>query len=480
MRFFKILQIPLIAVGFLVPMLIPPLVLSLVSHDGMPKAYLIPLFIALLLNLPSLFLLKNQTSPLRARDGFLLVTLTWFFLTAAGAMPYIFSPYGISIADSIFESACGFATTGATTFTDIEALPRSLLLWRSICHWAGGMGIIVLTVALLPLFGVGGFQLVKAETPGPDKERITPKITSTAKILWLVYFVLTVVLFVLYVLGGMGIFDAVCHAFTTLATGGVSTKNSGIAFYNSAYLEVVTTIFMLLAAFNFNLYVRALRGKIIDIFNNTEARVYFLIFIVSGAVITINLLPLSDTPWTALRYAFFHTASILSTTGSTLTNYEAWPPLSAAILFMLMFVGGCSGSTACGIKVVRWTVLFKQSVNEVRKAIYPRGVFSVQLNKKAGRKDVVYGVAGFIFLYFFIVAVTTLVTAASGFDLWTSFTAALSVTGNIGAGFGRVNQAGNYGFFPDHIKLFFSFTMIAARLELWTVFVLFTKEYWRG
>lgn len=475
------LRIPIFAQGIFVPMLIPPILYAALNGERtMLPALVFPALIALTLSVPMLFLIMRGPAQMRGRDGFFLVSLTWIFLSLLGSLPYYWSGAGIRFTDAVFESVCGFASTGATTISDIEALPRSLLLWRSISHWTGSMGIIVLTVALLPLLGVGGFQLIKAETPGPEKEKIAPKITQTAKVLWLVYFTFTLILFFLYFAGGMDCFDAACNALAILATGGVSTKNEGLRYYNSAYIDVVTTVFMMLGGLNFNLYFRLLRGKIKDVFYNTEARAYFLIFAAACVIVTVKIFPLYGSAATALRYAAFQSASILSTTGNVAANYELWPPLAQAVLFTLMFIGGCSGSTACGVKVIRYTVLFKQAVNELRRMIYPRGVFTVQLNSKIGRKDVVYGVAGFIFLYFFIVIVTTLFTAASGVSLFTSFSAALSILGNVGIGFGGVGPMQNYGFFSDSVKWLFCFVMIAGRLELWTVFVLFSPEFWRN
>jgi trk system potassium uptake protein TrkH len=481
MRKLKLLRIPLLAQGISAPMLIPPILYALASGErAMLPALLFPALIALAVSIPMLVLITRRPIQFRGRDGFFLVSLTWIFLSLLGSLPYYWSGAGIRFTDAVFESVCGFASTGATTISDIEALPRSLLLWRSISHWTGGMGIIVLTVALLPLLGVGGFQLVKAETPGPEKEKITPKITETAKILWLVYFAFTLLLFLLYVSAGMDCFDAACNALAILATGGVSTKNSGLRYYNSVYIDVVTTVFMLLAGLNFNLYVRILRGKVKEVFSNTEARAYFLIFAAACILVAVNIFPLYGSVGTSLRYAAFQSASILTTTGNAAANYELWPALAQAVLFALMFIGGCSGSTACGVKVIRYAVLWKQAVNELRRMIYPRGVFTVQLNSKVGRKDVVYGVAGFIFLYFFIVFVATLFTAASGVDMFTSFCAALSILGNVGAGFGGIGPTQNYGFFCDGVKWMFCFLMIAGRLELWTVLVLFSPDFWRN
>jgi trk system potassium uptake protein TrkH len=283
----------------------------------------------------------------------------------------------------------------------------------------------------------------------------------------------------LYRLGGMDWFDAVCHGLTIMATGGVSTRNNALAFYNSPFIDTVTTIFMLLAAMNFNLYHRLIKGKFRDIINNSETKAFLFIFFAASLIITLSLLPSASSFIEAWRYASFQAASILSTTGTTRADYTAWPALAQAVLFCLMFVGGCSGSTAGGIKVIRHTVLFKQAGNEIKRILFPQGVFSIQLNNKMGRKDVVYGTAGFVFLYLMVVAVTTLVTAASGLDLFSSFSAALSVTGNIGIGFGAAGPTHNYSAFPACLKWFYSLVMITGRLELWTVFILFTPEYWR-
>jgi trk system potassium uptake protein TrkH len=280
-------------------------------------------------------------------------------------------------------------------------------------------------------------------------------------------------------LGGMDWFDALLHAFTTMATGGVGTKNASIGHFDSIYIDGVIIVFMLLAGFNFNLYYRLLQGKFRDILCNTEAKVYVAIVLGASLVITIILIPVYGSLGQALRYGSFQVASILTTAGFTTADYQAWPSLAQAVLFCLMFIGGCSASTAGGIKVIRHIVLFKQAGNEMRKLLYSRGVFTIQLNQKVGRKDVVYGVAGFVSLYIAVVAVTTLITASSGTDLFSSFSIAFSAVGNASIGFGAAGPGALYAAFPDYIKWTLSFVMIAGRLELWTVFMLFSPEYWR-
>ena len=475
----KILLLPLI-IGVLTLLMLPSLAIAIINKEYfMIRTFLLPPAAGLLLAIPAALVIRKKPPNLRIKDGFLLVFLTWVFASLIGSIPYSLSPVALNFSDSVFESSCAFATTGATTISDIESLPYSLLFWRSMSHWTGGIGIILLSVALLPLLGVGGFRLIKAEAPGPGKEKLSPRITGEAKVIFNVYCVFTSILILLYRIGGMEWFDAVCHGFTIMATGGVSTKNTGFAFFNSKFIDWVTTVFMLLGALSFTVYYRIVKGKIKDTLQNTEARVYFFIFFIASALITINLIPHYGSFGNALRFGTFHAASILSTAGNIRTDYTAWPALAQGVLFCLMFIGGCSSSTGGGIKVIRHTVLFKQAGNELRRLLYPQGVFSIQINNKAGRKDVVYGVAAFVFIYFIIVAVTTLLTTTAGFDIFTSFSSALSITGNIGVGFGRVDPSHNYGSFPAYLKLFYSLVMIAGRLEIWTLLVLLSPEYWK-
>lgn len=461
-------------------LMIAPLIMALILRETqMIKAFLFPIAAAFFVGLLTIIFSPKQKIQLRARTGFLLVSLTWLMLSFFGTVPYYMSPLGISFTDALFESSCGFATTGATTITNVETIPRSLMLWRGMTHWFGGMGIIVFTIALLPLLGVGGFQLVKAESPGPEKEKFTPKIASSAKILWLVYIGLTAILTICLKLSGMEWFDATIHSFGIMATGGLSSKNEGLAYYNSASIEIISIVFMLLASINFNLYYRLINKKWKDIISNTELRVYLAMFVIASALIAITLFSEYGSLQKAFRYGCFYAASFLSTSGAVTINYQVWPNFAQTILFGLMFVGGCSASTAGGIKVIRHVILFKQTGNELRRIIFPAGIFSIQINKKVGRKDVVYGVAGFVFVYGMVILAVTLITAASGIDLFSSFSASLAMLGNIGIGFGAVGPAQTYADFPSHLKWLYSFVMILGRLELWTVLILFHPAFWR-
>ncbi|MDR2184569.1 MAG: TrkH family potassium uptake protein [Treponema sp.] len=416
-----------------------------------------------------------------ASDGFLLVFLAWALTCLMGALPYYLSGRLPRFSDAVFESVSGFSTTGATVIADVESLPRSLLLWRGMTHWLGGMGIVLLTVALLPLLGLGGFQMVKAETPGPEKDRIAPKITATAKILWMIYVTLTALQILLLRLGGMGWFDAVFHAFSTMATGGFSSRNEGIGFYHSPWIEWVCTVFMILAGFNFSLLYRFLQGRYRDVFCNSEARAYGAVMLMAAFIVACSLAapePGLSVP-DALRLAFFHTASIMTSTGLAIDNHDLWPSLAKAALFLLFLVGGCSGSTAGGVKVIRHVVLWKQMGNEMRRLLYPKGVFSIQLNSRAGRKDVVYGVAAFVFVYALTAAAAALLVSTAGVDLFSSLVAALITLGNIGLGIGKFGPGAAFYDLPDYVKWGLSLVMIAGRLELWTVLAFFSPAYWR-
>jgi trk system potassium uptake protein TrkH len=320
--------------------------------------------------------------------------------------------------------------------------------------------------------------MIKAEAPAADQERFTPRIADTARILWLTYCILTALLFLLFMLGGMDVLDAVCHSLTTMASGGVSVRNRGMAFYNSVFIDTVSMVFMLLAGLNFNIYHRLAKGDFAEAFNNTEGRAYLLIFLVAAAALTISLIPHYGSAGSALRYGAFQTASILSTTGQSAADYTAWPAFSQAVVFCLMFVGGCSASTAGGIKVIRHAVLWKQSGSEMRRILYPRGVFSIHLNKKVGRKDVVYSVTSFVFLYALMVLLVSLAGSLSGLDVFSALNAAVAALSNLGTGFGAIGPGHNFGQFPDHLKWIYSFAMIAGRLELWTVLTLFSPEFW--
>jgi trk system potassium uptake protein TrkH len=425
-------------------------------------------------------LLRRASDSLSTRDGFLLVAMSWVVVSAVSCLPFYLSGSIPSFTDAYFETMSGFTTTGASILTDIEALPRSMLFWRSLTHWLGGMGIVVLTVAILPFLGVGAYQLIKAEAPGPSLDKITPKITQTAKVLWIIYVVFTVLETVLLMAGGMDLFDALTHTFGTLATGGFSPKAASVGHYDSAYIDAVITIFMVAAGINFALYFRAISTGLGSAFTNAELRWYLGIFAIATVAVAIALFGTAyDTFGESLRYASFQVASILTTTGYATTDFAAWPYAAQIGLFALMFIGGCSGSTGGGIKVVRIAVLFKLGAMQMKRLSHPRGVFAVRLGGDIIREETIGVIAGFFLLYIMLLVITTVVVASGGHDILTSFSSALVTVGNIGPGFGRVGPVENYQFYQDYIKWFLSFAMLVGRLEVYTVLILFSGALWR-
>jgi trk system potassium uptake protein TrkH len=431
---------------------------------------------ALVMNLAT----RHEPLKISGRDGYLVVALCWVFASLISAVPFLLSGRFPSVIDAVFESVSGITTTGATILSDIEGLPVGVGVWRCQLHWLGGLGIIGLTVALMPLLGIGGFQLIKAETSGPDKTKITAKIADTAKILWIIYASLTAAQTVLLMLAGMSFPDAIAHAFSILGAGGFSTRNDSLASFASTPVNIICTIFMFLAAVNFSLYYALFRFQFRSIVNDTEFKAFLVISSLIILALTLIILPAFGSLGGAFLAAAFHSASLISTTGLAFTDYSQWHALAQPILMMMLALGGCSGSAAGGIKIVRWVVMAKQMRNQFRRFVHPRQVYSISLNKRMGRTDLVYSVAAFFFLYALLTAATAVVASFSGIDLYTSVGAALAIVGNVGLGLGRLGPSGNYAFFHDGAKLWFCAAMIAGRLELWTVALLFSPALWRG
>ena len=476
-NFIKIISLLLLIVS--ATFIIPIFVAILCKEYNYISAFLIPMIVTCFISVTLLLIFRKSKVNLSVRSNFAITASCWIFASLLGAFPLFLSGHFSSFTDAFFESVSGFTTTGATILNNVEALPKSINLWRCQMHWLGGMGIVALTVALLPLLGVGGFQLIKAETTGPEKSKMTAKITMTAKILWFIYLGFTVLEFICLLIAGMSWIDALCYSFSTLGTGGFATKNASIGAYNSVAIEWIVFVFMTLAGVNFSLYFYLLTGRVRDFFRNTEFRAYVGILVTSIILITIFIFPQVGNLKTALRLASFQTSSIMSTTGFATADYETWSSSAQLVIFFLLFIGGSSGSTAGGIKVIRWVILGKQMHNEVKRVLHPHGVFSIRLNGEVGRKDVIFNVAAFMFLYFMLVVVTTFVTAISGVDILTSFTAALTSVGNFGPGFGLIGPTENMGFFTDGVKWWLCFAMIAGRLELYTMLLFLFPEYWK-
>ena len=430
---------------------------------------------------------------LKAREGFAVVALAWLVLSLVGALPFVFSGVLDSYTDAFFETMSGFTTTGATILggagtPPIESLPPSLLFWRSLTHWMGGMGIIVLTLAVMPVLGIGGMQLYKAEVPGLAADKLTPRIGETAKLLWLIYLGLTTVEF-LMLWPAMGWFDAINHAFSTMATGGFSTENGSLGQYESAYIEWVVIVFMTLGGINFALHFRLLRGQFVTVWKDTEVKVYLGIVGISTLLLFLVLWsPLQGTNAgvttyagveETIRVAAFQVIAILTTTGFGTADYELWPPFAISVLFLLFFVGGMAGSTAGGMKVIRHVLLIKNSFAEIKQLIHPNAVIHVRLNGHVMPPEIMRSVLSFFVLYFGLIGIGTLLMAAMGLDLLSAFSVTISSIGNVGPAFSEYGPTESYASIPAAGKWLLSLLMMTGRLELFTVLVLFSSFFWR-
>jgi trk system potassium uptake protein TrkH len=466
--------------------------LSMVVAGGVSLFYMdgdsFGIFLAAVLTSVFGFVTFNLTKfkgDLSSREGFAIVTFAWTGAALFGALPYIFTGTAPGIIPAFFESMSGFTTTGATVFTDIEALPHGILFWRSFTHWLGGMGIIVLAVAILPYLGVGGMQLFKAEVPGPTPERLRPRITQTAKLLWYVYLGLTVVETGLLWAGGMSLFDAVNHTFATLATGGFSTKNASIAGFDSAYIHYVITFFMYLAGINFALHFRAVTGHL-DYFKDYEWRFFTVILLLATAALMVLNLIGGTYAFTgsgieeAFRDGLFQSVSIGTTTGFATADYEIWVPAAQMVIFLLFFTGGMAGSTGGGMKSVRVLLLMKQTAMELRKHLHPRAVLLARVGKRAVKQDVLANVIGFVLLYGMLWVAGAMVLSLLGLDFLTSLGASAATVGNIGPGLGDIGPTDNYGWMSNAALSVLSFLMLVGRLEIYTVLLLFHPETWKG
>jgi trk system potassium uptake protein TrkH len=418
---------------------------------------------------------------LTVREGYAVVTLAWLAVGVVGAVPYLLTGTIGSPAAALFESISGFTTTGATVFADIESLPRGVVFWRAMTQWLGGMGIIVLGIAILPFLGVGGMQLFRAEVPGPTKERLAPRIRQTATLLWYVYGGLTAAEVILYLLGGMPVFEAVTHAFTTLSTGGFSARNASLAAYSSPYLQYVTILFMYMAGLNFTLHFQAVRGRP-RYWKDPEWR--FFTLVVLGATLTVLLLGITRVGLQsgfepAVRDSLFQVVSISTTTGFVSTDYELWPVGSQLLLLLLMFMGGMAGSTAGGMKAMRVYLLTRQGLDELKRSLHPQAVLPTRLGKRPVRESTVMRILAFALFFIGLFAMGTFGMTLLGHDIVTSLGASAASIGNIGPGLGEVGAVDNYGWMgaPSHLLLIF--LMLAGRLEIFTVLILFHPDLWR-
>lgn len=455
-----------------------PVSLYYQSHDW--PALLLSAGITLLVGGGTWLVTRSQRDKeLRRRDGYLLVTVSWILISFFGSLPYLLSGAIPYYPDAFFESMSGFTTTGATILTDIEVVPQGILFWRSLTQWIGGMGIIVLAVAILPILGIGGMQLFQSEAPGITPDKLKPRIRDTAKRLWAIYVILTLAETVLLWVGGMSFYDAINHGLTTMATGGFSPKNASIAYYDSAYIQYVMTAFMFLAGTSFTLTYFIMKGEFRKAWQNEEFRNYLWFVVIITIITTIGIFVSTENNWeVSFRYAVFQVISVVSTTGYITADYTAWLPLLTLLFFLLMFTGASAGSTAGGVKIVRHTILLKNSVLEMKRQIHPSAVIPVRYNGNAVTQDIAFNVLAFFIIYITVFALGSAIMTLSGVDFMTAIGAVATSLGNIGPGIGTVGPVDNFAHLSSFGKWFLSFLMLLGRLELFTVLMLFTPYYW--
>jgi trk system potassium uptake protein TrkH len=441
------------------------------------------------------FFNRNAKKNLGKKEGYLIVTLGWLMLTLTGTLPYVYTETIPVYANAFFETISGYSTTGSSILTNIEAMPKGILFWRSATHWIGGMGIIVLTVAILPLLGIGGMQLFMAEAPGPSADKMHPRITETAKRLWIIYFILTLTEFLLLKIAGMTWFDAINHSMATMSTGGFSTKNASIAHYDAfPLIQYIIITFMFIAGANFVLTYFALKGKIRKVFKSEEFKYYFFGTIGVTLLITFLIINFQDTNLAssiehnyplgenenAFRHAAFSVVSVLTTTGFVSADFTMWNSMVTAIIFSLFFIGGSAGSTSGGVKIVRHIVMIKSSFYEFKKLLHPNAIIPVRYDGGSVPKTIIYNILSFFVLYMLIFIVSSLLLTFMGLDFMSALGAAASSLGNIGPAIGSVSPVDNFAHLTISAKWFCSFLMLIGRLELFTVLILLTPFFWKN
>ena len=460
--------------------MILPLIASLFYGGEDANSFIITIIIMLIVGI-SMSLIKPKKNTFYAKEGFLSVAICWVVISLFGALPFYISGAIPSFVDCIFETVSGFTTTGATILQEVQSLPKGILFWRSFTHWIGGMGVLIFTLALMPSVGGHTIHLLKAESPGPTPGKVVPRIKQTAKIMYLIYFVMTIIQIVLLLFAGMNLYDALVHAFGTAGTGGFSNMNSSVGAYNNVYVEVIITVFMLLFGVNFTVYFQLITGNVKQAFKNEEVRYYFLMVLLAMVIIAFNIRGLNgNSLGESFRQSSFQVASIVTTTGYATTNFDLWPTLSKSILALLMLTGCCAGSTGGGIKTVRIVLLFKAIKREITKIIHPRMVNSVKLDGKVVDDETISQVGLFIFAYVVLIVIAVIIVSIDGMDLETTITSVFATIGNIGPGFKVVGPMGNFSSFSPLSKIVFSFCMLAGRLEIYPMLIMLRPSRWKN
>lgn len=423
---------------------------------------------------------RAKASRLKLREGFLVVTLSWLLASLIGCLPYLATGTIDGFVNAFFEAVSGFTTTGASTVTDVEILPKGILFWRSFCQWLGGMGILIFAISILPALGIGGQNMAKAETPGLYLNKVVPKMTDSAKILYLIYISITLAAVILLKLGGLSFFDSFIAALGSVASGGLSNYNGGISHFNSGYIEFVTAFFTMLACINFTLYYSVIQGKWKQFFSDHELRTFLLILAGGGLLVTANLWFTGsyDSVGESVRYGFFQSTAFLTTTGHFSTDFNLWPAFSKAVLLLLMLIGASSSSTGGGIKVIRVIVLFKLIQRGIHMRLHPSAVVPVKIQGKTIPSEMVSGIMSFLSLYTFIFMLSVLVLSLENLDFFTTITTIAATLNNVGTGMGMVGPDGSFALFSNFSKVYLCFLMLMGRLELFTIILLFTPSFW--
>lgn len=457
-----------------------PIIVDFIYKEGQWLYFLLPAVCLLVISIPTILFLKPKNTILQAREGFVITSLAWVLMSIIGAIPFAISGEIPSYIDALFESVSGFTTTGASILKDVEVLSHSMLFWRSFMHWIGGMGILVFVLAFLPTQDGSSIHILRAESTGPNVGKLVSKMKFTARILYAIYTALTVACFIFLVAGKMPVFDAICNAVGTAGTGGFAVWNTSIAHYNSTYFEMVIAVFMLLFGINFNVYYLILIGKFTEILKMEEIRVYFIIIVLFTLLIALDIMSLYENFGQAIRYSFFQVNTIISTTGYSTADFNSWPIFSKILLFLLMIIGSCAGSTAGGFKISRVIILTKSSYTDMRKMLHPRQVIKTKLDGDILSEDTIRNTKTYLVAYVGIIVVSLLLISIEGYGgLETNLSAVVACFNNIGPGFDLVGATGNYAGYSIFSKLILSLDMLAGRLELFPLLLLFTPSTWK-
>ncbi|MGI6778932.1 MAG: TrkH family potassium uptake protein [Acetivibrionales bacterium] len=459
--------------------MLPSLLVSVLYREPSAAAFVYSIIILLAVGLPLVFI-KPSVRNFFARDGFAIVAMGWVLVSFFGALPAFISGDIPSLADSFFESVSGFTTTGVSFLTDIESLPKGIIFWRSSTIWIGGMGVLMLTIAILPMIGAKSFHIMKAESPGPNPGKLVPKIGQTAKILYGIYIGITLVEVLLLLLAGLPLYDSLIHAFGTASTGGFSNMNASVGSYNNVAVEVIITVFMLIFGTNFALHYQALKGNIKSYLKNEEFRLYIGLTVVSVILVAVNINgSVFNNIWESVRHSTFQVASIITTTGYFTQNFDMWPVFSKVILITLMFIGGCASSTGGGIKSIRVLLLIKTMKRELIRIIHPRAVHTIKIEGKVVEEETLTGILSFFFMYIFIFVIAVLIVSIDGNDVTTTVTSVIASIGNSGLGLAAVGPMGNFAGMSIISKLVLSMCMIIGRLEIYPILLLMLPSFWK-